>query len=466
MKSTKIKTVVKKRLADIITPVSIYLKIRDVYQNTILLESSDYSGNENSFSFICFQPIASFKTEKQEVTLRSNGHTEKHQITEEKQLISLLQSFIQSYKVEENTDIPVNGFFGYNTYDSVQFFETIKLKERNNPETEIPTIYYSLYKYIIAINHFHNELYLIENLFAEEESKLHEIESLLYNRNFAQYPFKTIGEENTPITNEEFVNMVTKGKEHCFKGDVFQIVLSRRFEQAFQGDEFNVYRALRSLNPSPYLFYFDYGNFRLFGSSPEAQLVIKNNKAYINPIAGTFLRTGDAKKDEELSKSLLTDAKENAEHIMLVDLARNDLSRSGTDVEIEKFKEIQFYSHVIHMVSKVKAELQNQTDSIKVFGDTFPAGTLTGAPKFKAMELIDKYEKTMRSFYGGSIGYLGFNGDINQAIIIRSFLSKNNKLFYQAGAGVVSESVEEKELQEVNNKLSALRKALKNAEQL
>jgi anthranilate synthase component 1 len=376
-----------------------------------------------------------------------------------------LNNFLSSFETLDN-NIPVNGIFGYNCYDAVQYFESIKFRSRPEDSEAIPEMRYSVYKYIIAINHFQNNLFIIENLLENESSEIDRIETLLSNRNYATFHFYSEGEEKSNISDKEYMEMVSKGKEHCFRGDVFQIVLSRQFKQGFRGDEFNVYRALRSINPSPYLFYFDYGSYKIFGSSPEAQLEIKGNKAYIHPIAGTFRRTGNDEHDKRLAEELSKDPKENAEHVMLVDLARNDLSRNASEVTVETYKEIQFYSHVLHMVSKVSGILPENTNHMKVLADSFPAGTLSGAPKFKAMELIDKIEKTARGYYGGSIGYIGFNGDFNHAIMIRSFLSKNNTLFYQAGAGIVSESVEEKELQEVNNKLMALKNAMIMAKEI
>ncbi|MFO7875629.1 MAG: anthranilate synthase component I family protein [Desulfovermiculus sp.] len=328
----------------------------------------------------------------------------------------------------------------------------------------IPEMKYGFYKYIIAINHLKNELQLIENLVDGEESSIDYIEDLIQNRNIAAYHFRTSGEEGTNMTDEQYMEIVDRGKEHCFRGDVFQIVLSRQFSQGFRGDDFNVYRALRSINPSPYLFYFDYGSFRLFGSSPETQIEVSDGKAYINPIAGTFRRTGDDEEDRELARQLADDEKENAEHIMLVDLARNDLSRTTSKVTVERYREIQFYSHVIHMVSKVSGVLRPDANTVKIMAESFPAGTLSGAPKYKAMELIDHYEGKLRGFYGGTIGNISLNGDINHAIMIRSFMSKNNTLYYQAGAGIVSESNRESELKEVGNKLAALKSAIEMAQ--
>lgn len=463
MKSMKVKTQTKQLLADIITPVSIYLKIRDEFPNAILLESSDYHGVENSYSFICLQSAATFIANDFKIEIKNpNNETERYAISDKNIVSQKLDEFIKQFEItpnDKNIKIP-NGIFGYSSYDAVQYFEDLKFKTPTQEAYKIPDLRYDFFKYIIAINHHKNDLTIIENVFENEDSQIEKIESLLYNRNFATYDFDTLDAEQTNMTDEDYMKIVEHGKYHCFRGDVFQIVLSRQFSQKFRGDDFNVYRALRSINPSPYLFYFDYGSYKIFGSSPEAQLEIKKEKAYINPIAGTFRRTGDDEKDEQLAKELAKDPKENAEHVMLVDLARNDLSRNSDNVKVETYREIQFYSHVLHMVSKVSGELTPDTNIIKVMADTFPAGTLSGAPKYKAMELINQYENQGRGYYGGCIGYIDFNGNFNQTIMIRSFLSKNNTLFFQAGAGIVSKSVKENELKEVNNKLAALKKAL------
>jgi anthranilate synthase component 1 len=356
--------------------------------------------------------------------------------------------------------------FGYVNFDAIQHFENISFTTDKKEEYQIPEVKYCFYKYVVAIDHHKNLIHMIENLLENETSQMDYIHHLLVNLNFSTAKFETIDNETSNITDDEYKNMVTKGKEHCYRGDVFQIVLSRQFAQNYRGDDFNVYRSLRSINPSPYLFYFDYGDYRIFGSSPEAQIRINKNKAYIHPIAGTFKRTGNDEQDRELAEKLSKDPKENAEHVMLVDLARNDLSRNADNVIVETYREVQFYSHVIHLVSQVSGEITNKTNLIKVLGETFPAGTLSGAPKYKAMELIDKYENQNRGYYGGCIGYLGFDRTLNHAIMIRSFLSKNNKLFYQAGAGIVADSQEENELQEVNNKLAALKKAIEMAKEI
>ncbi|MCU4154917.1 anthranilate synthase component I family protein [Carboxylicivirga sp. A043] len=470
MDTINIKTIatpIPANVADVTTPVSLYLKLRDAYPNTILLESSDYHGSSNSLSFICFNPLYEFVADKGQVK-QGEAHKELEpiEVTKEDNVPQLLDAFIKRFNVQNgNCPIKVNGLFGYSTFDAVQYFDTLSFKAEKKEQHSIPELRYTFYKYIVAFNHFTNQLYLIENLEDGESSSASLIIEEFYNRTIPSFQFKPSNNEVSNLTDDDFMKMVAKGKEHCFRGDVFQIVLSRQFRQQFAGDEFNVYRALRNINPSPYLFYFDYGAYKIFGSSPEAQLIIDNNVATINPIAGTFKRTGDDVKDQELAIQLSKDEKENAEHVMLVDLARNDLSRNCENVTVNTYKEVQYYSHVLHLVSDVSGELQEGSIASRVMADTFPAGTLSGAPKYKAMQLIDSIENQNRGYYGGCIGNIGLDGSFNQAIMIRSFLSKNNTLFYQAGAGVVSESKEENELQEVNNKLGALKKAIQLAEE-
>ena len=463
----KIRIHAKKLLADTYTPVSIYLKLRDHFGGAVLLESTDFRSMENCFSFIAVEPVATFKVQngKMEIRLQSDEVVTKNEVSGE-EVIATFYDFINQFDIENDTDYKgINGFFGHTGFDAVQYFDSLKF-DPSKRSTDLPDINYSLYKYVIAINHFKDELFIIQNSFAGETDTIEEIETLINNQSFGTYHFKLKGGEKSNLTDEEFKALVAAGKNHCQLGDVFQIVFSRRFTQQFQGDEFNVYRVLRSVNPSPYLFYFDYGNYKIFGSSPEAQMVIQNDIANVNPIAGTYKRTGDDEEDSKNAQLLLKDPKENAEHIMLVDLARNDLGKHAEKVYVKELKEIQFFSHVIHLVSKVEGKLAPTTNPIRVFGDTFPAGTLSGAPKYKAIQLINEYEKNNRGFYGGAIGYIGFNGEMNQAIVIRSFLSSKNTLNYQAGAGVVAASVEENELQEVNNKLGALKKALEEAEKI
>ncbi|MDR5591032.1 anthranilate synthase component I family protein [Christiangramia sp. SM2212] len=456
----------KKILADTITPVSIYLKLRDKYPNSLLLESSDYHASDNSFSYICCNPIASFRLENEVITTAfPDGSTEKLNVDSKISVPKEIQKFSQKFKVDSSEFKFINnGLFGYIAYDSVRYFENVEVS-RKEKDLQIPDIYYAVYQNIIAINHFKNEAYIFDHSY-NSESKIEEIEQLLKVKNFASYNFNRNEKPKSNLNDEEYKAMVDSAKEHCHRGDVFQLVLSRRFSQKFKGDEFNVYRALRNVNPSPYLFYFDYGNFKIFGSSPEAQLVVNKGRAEIHPIAGTFKRTGNDEKDAEIAKELAVDEKENSEHVMLVDLARNDLSRNGSDVKVENYREIQFFSHVIHLVSKVTGKIDTKVPTPQIVADTFPAGTLSGAPKPMALKLIEKFENVNRSAYGGAIGFMDFEGNFNHAIIIRSFVSKNHELHYQAGAGIVSESKSENELQEVYNKLGALTKALEIAEEI
>lgn len=465
MKTYPLHTNSKKLLADTFTPVSVYLKIRDKFPNSLLLESSDYHANDNSFSFICFNPIANFSIENNEITKQyPDNSIEKTDIKNQNVIEELSQFSKQFITKSETFKFINNGLFGYISYDAIQYFEKINIKEKSL-ENKIPLVQYAVYQNIIAINHFNNEAYIFCHSF-DNENNIAEIEQLLQNKSFASFSFKKENEVVSNLTDEEFKRNVALAKKHCLRGDVFQLVLSRRFSQEFKGDEFNVYRALRSINPSPYLFYFDYGNYKIFGSSPEAQIIIKDNVAEIHPIAGTFKRTGNDEEDAILAKKLTEDTKENSEHVMLVDLARNDLSRNCNEVKVEKYKEVQFFSHVIHLVSKVTGKLKNSNNFMNLVANTFPAGTLTGAPKVRAMELIEEIEQTNRSFYGGAIGFMDFKGNFNHAIMIRSFLSKNHKLYFQAGAGIVESSSEENETQEVYNKLSALQKALDLAENI
>jgi len=465
-KTYKIKTHYKKILADTLSPVSIYLKIRDKFPNSMLLESSDYHGNDNSFSYICCNPMASIKIHGNTLTKVFPDSTKESYRVENNEVTSEIHQFTTQFEIENDEDFKFinNGLFGYTSYDAVKYFETIDIASKEN-SIEIPEIQYAVYQNIIAINHFKNEAYIFSHCY-EKESNINELHHIITMDRFALYDFETINKIDSNLSDEEFKKHVEIAKTHCQRGDVFQLVLSRKFQQDFKGDDFNVYRALRSINPSPYLFYFDYGNFKIFGSSPEAQLVVKNKKAEIHPIAGTFARTGDDMKDTELAQKLVKDEKENSEHVMLVDLARNDLSRHCTDVTVENYREIQFFSHVIHLVSKVIGTVREKTSTIQIVADTFPAGTLSGAPKYKAMELIEKYEKTSRGFYGGAIGFMDFKGNYNHAIMIRTFLSKNQQLHWQAGAGIVSKSNSDNELQEVYNKLGALTKAIKLAENI
>ncbi|MCO6476480.1 MAG: chorismate-binding protein [Phaeodactylibacter sp.] len=463
----RIRTRVRRYLADTVTPVTLFLKARDRYTEPALLENNDFRSKEDCFSFLGFDVIGSFQVERGLVREQFPGESPREISVEDVSTVpNAMQRFLQRFDVQYESPYPgFNGLIGYTGFDGVQYFDTLQFDPQKR-KFNLPDIRYNLYRFILAINHFRDELFVLENLPEGEASRMEEVERLIRSQKFAAHEFRMYGEEASNLTDDQFMELVTIGKRHCQLGDVFQIVFSRQFSQSFTGDDFTVYRALRSINPSPYLFYADYGSYRIFGSSPETQMAVRDGVASVNPIAGTYRRTGDDIEDARKALELSKDPKENAEHIMLVDLARNDLGRHAVNVQVKELKDIHFFSHVIHLVSKVVGELEPSTNPVQVFGDTFPAGTLSGAPKYKAIELINKYENQNRSFYGGALGYINFNGEMNKAIVIRSFLSQNNVLYYQAGAGIVAASVEEKELQEVNNKLGALKKALVEAEKL
>lgn len=464
MRKYKLNSYHKKIIADTITPVEVYLKIRDVFPNSLLLESSDYRSSNNNFSFICFNEIGSIKIKDFVLEEKfPDGKTSSEKLKQSPNIPDIIHKYLDNFDIDQNEHTFVNnGLFGFVSHEAIKYFENISLSE-DKEDLNIPDIFYGLYQNIIAISLYNHEAHIFCNSF-DKENNIETIENILISKSYPVFNYNNIGEKTSDISDNDFIEYVNKAKSHCKRGDVFQLVLSRRFKQKFEGDEFNVYRSLRSINPSPYLFFFDYGDFKIFGSSPEAQIIINDRIAEIHPIAGTFKRTGNDINDKKIAEDLFKDPKENSEHVMLVDLARNDLGRNGNNVKVEKNKEIQFYSHVIHLVSKVTARLKKNSKTFQVVADTFPAGTLSGAPKHMALKLIDKYEKVNRNFYGGAIGYIDFKGNFNHAIIIRSFLSQNNILNYQAGAGIVIDSQPEKELQEVYNKLGALDKALKNAE--
>ena len=457
-------TASKKIIGDLNTPVSVYLRVRDAYPQSALMESSDYHDNKNSRSFIGLHPIASISVAHGIGTAKyPDGKTVSKPITAEYDTAQCINEFLSQFHVEGNNS-DYCGLYGYTSFNAVRYFENINVKDETLDKNDAPDILYILYKDYIVFDHFNNELTLIELLQDGEQDDLDVLERDVNHRPFQQYGFKAVGDCTSTLTDDEHRANIRRGIQHCLRGDVFQIVLSRRFIQRYEGDDFKLYRALRSINPSPYLFYMDFGGFRIFGSSPETHCRIENRTAYIDPIAGTTRRTGDAEQDRQNALYLKNDPKENAEHVMLVDLARNDLSRNCHGVKVDFYKDMQFYSHVIHLVSRVSGTLDDNADPIRSFIDTFPAGTLSGAPKVRAMQLISEYEPHNRGAYGGCIGSIGFNGNINQAITIRTFVSRNGELWFQAGGGIVAKSNVEYELQEVNNKLGALRKAIDYAE--
>lgn len=459
-------------LADLYTPVGVYMRLRDIYPQSALMESSDYHGTENSRSFIGVHPIASIavghgvvtatypdgRVEEKELPAFGEGKGEKCKLA----ISKAFNDFIQAFHVEgEGSECC--GLYGFTTFNAVRYFENIPVKDTTMEKNDAPDIYYIMYKNIIVFDHFNNTMQLIT---LGEEAELDALMKAINKANVKPYDFHPVGETASTLSDEEHKANIRRCIQHCLRGDVFQIVVSRRFVQKYEGDDFKLYRALRSINPSPYLFYFDFGGFRIFGSSPETHNRIVGDKAFIDPIAGTTKRTGNMEQDRKAAEFLRNDPKENAEHVMLVDLARNDLSRNCHGVKVDFYKDMQFYSHVIHLVSRVSGTLDEQADHIKAFIDTFPAGTLSGAPKVRAMQIISELEPHNRGAYGGCIGFIGLNGDLNQAIVIRTFISRNGELWFQAGSGVVAKSNDQYELEECNNKLGALTKAIHIAEEL
>ena len=456
-------TTSKTILADLYTPVGVYMRLRDLYPQSALMESSDYHEKDNSRSFIGIDPMASVAIGHGMATVTyPDGSSFQHEVNKEYRSDKAIHQLIDCIAVSGD-DAKTCGLFGYTSFNAVRYFEDINVKDETQAKNDAPDLLYILYKVVIVFDHFNNTLKIVS---LDGEAKLDEVMRAMNKANVKAYDFHPVGDVRSALTDDEHRENIRHGIKHCLRGDVFQIVLSRRFIQSYEGDDFKLYRALRSINPSPYLFYFDFGGFRIFGSSPETHCRIEGRKAYIDPIAGTTKRTGDAEADRKGAEYLRNDPKENAEHVMLVDLARNDLSRNCHGVKVDFYKDLQYYSHVIHLVSRVSGELDNGADPIKAFIDTFPAGTLSGAPKVRAMQLISDYEPHNRGAYGGCIGYIGLDGSLNQAITIRTFVSRNGELWFQAGGGIVAKSDVEYELQEVNNKLGALRKAIIKAAEL
>ena len=463
MATFKFHTSSKTILADMYTPVGVYMRLRDLYPQSALMECADYHDAANSRSFIGINPIASVAIAHGVATVSyPDGSTMQYEVNKDYRSDKAIHALIDNIQVEGD-DAAVCGLFGYTSFNAVRYFEDIAVKDETQAKNDAPDVLYILYKTVIVFDHHNNMLTVVTLGDADN------IDAVLKAMNKASvqaYDFHPVGDVRSTLTDDEHRENIRKGIQHCMRGDVFQIVLSRRFIQRYEGDDFKLYRALRSINPSPYLFYFDFGGFRIFGSSPETHCRIAGKKAYIDPIAGTTKRTGDAEADKQGAEYLRNDPKENAEHVMLVDLARNDLSRNCHNVKVDFYKDLQYYSHVIHLVSRVSGQLDEGADPIKAFIDTFPAGTLSGAPKVRAMQLISAYEPHNRGAYGGCIGVIGLDGSLNQAITIRTFVSRNNELWFQAGGGIVAKSDVEYELQEVNNKLGALRKAIEKAEKL
>jgi len=461
----------KQYLADVHTPVAIYNKLRDIYPGSLLFESADYHDRSDNKSFICLEPIAEFSAKRNAYQIQFPDELlEKGQATESREILSKLKHFVGSFKATAS-ELPLNtqGIWGYSSFESVQYMEDIDLGSNREEVKDNPDLMYQFFRFIIIFDHFKKELFIVEhgvNSEPTDENGIDRIHSIIQSNNFTHFHFQTEGEVKSNLTDDEYRTMVSRGVAHCKRGDTFQVVLSRAFQQKYKGDDFTLYRCLRSVSPSPYLFYLDYGDFKIFGSSPESQLQVHGGVAAINPIAGTVKRGVNMEEDRQKADSLKNNPKEMSEHVMLVDLARNDLSKNNEAVEVETYAEVQYFAQVIHMVSKVSGKVDAAKTGLDIYSDTFPAGTLSGAPKYRAMQIIAENEKTTRNFYGGAVGFFGFDGSVNTAIIIRSVLVKNNTLVYQAGAGIVSDSTPEGELQEVFHKVRSIQMAIQKANEL
>ena len=466
----KIYTQHQEYLADLHTPVAVYNKLRDHYPGALLFESADYHDRTKNKSFICIDPIANFEAKRKNYSYQIDGQEPViKEATEGKEVLASLQAFMGTF-ISAPTDFPIEtmGLWGYSAFESVQYFEDIELNSRADVIKDNPDLKYQLFRYTIIFDHFKKSMYIVEHAFSDtkDSSGIDQVYATIQASSYSHFHFNTVGEETSNTSDSRYMAMVESGIQHCKLGNTFQVVLSREFRQEFKGDDFTLYRCLRNVSPSPYLFYLDYGDFKILGSSPESQLRVSDNIATINPIAGTVRRGDNIEDDRAKAEALRANPKEMSEHVMLVDLARNDLSKSSSKVEVETYAEIQYFSQVIHLVSKVNGQLNEDKKGIDIYADTFPAGTLSGAPKYRALQIIDEEESITRNFYGGAVGFFGFNGQVNHAIIIRSILSKNNTLVYQAGAGIVIESSPEGELEEVNNKVRAIRLSIEKANQL
>jgi len=447
---------------DFHTPVSAYLRLRDASDRSILMESSDYHTGRDSRSFIALEPFAEVGV-AHGVGFQSfpDGSRTEKPVTAAYPADKLVREFMRAFQFDNNRV----SLWGFTSFNAVRYFENIPVKDETRSENDAPDLLYILFRFTLEFDHFRNRLTLHELVPDGEEPQAARVERLLGRAATNLYDFRPVGEVSSPLSDEQHRENIRRGIAHCLRGDVFQVVLSRRFVLRYEGDDFQLYRALRSINPSPYLFYMDFGGYRILGSSPETHCRIEGGRAYIDPIAGTTRRTGDDAADARGAEFLRNDPKENAEHVMLVDLARNDLSRNCHGVQVDFYKELQYYSHVIHLVSRVSGALDEGADPVRAFFDTFPAGTLSGAPKVRAMQIISELEPHNRGAYGGCVGSISFDGSLNQAITIRSFVSRGGELWFQAGGGIVAGSDPEYELQEVNNKLGALRSAIELAAQ-
>lgn len=461
--------------ADLLTPVLAYLRIRSKGDFSFLLESVEGIGRLARYSFIGHSPSATIISDDEKLVISSD----KGMKEESSNLLAYLSNQVDSFKHPEIDDLPdfTGGIVGYLGFEVVAEIEK-NINFNNVKMDQFPEAMLGLFDSIIAFDHYKHRIILITNIFVREGSDLEElynnakkkIEDLkLIIQKPVELPetFQLTGTINNEINVSNFQNKIEKIKNNIYEGDVFQLVLSERFSSDYEGDLVNLYRSLRIINPSPYMYIFEFNkDLTIIGTSPEDLLKVQNSKATILPIAGTRRRGNTETEDIELEKDLLSDEKEIAEHTMLVDLARNDLGRvcKHNTVKLTEKMTIHRFSHVMHIVSRVEGELNNKSNCIDALKASFPAGTVSGAPKIRAIQLINEYEEVSRGPYAGSVGYIDFKGNLDMCIAIRTLFADGKNIYWQAGAGIVADSKPELELREIKNKSAVLESALKYAE--
>lgn len=465
---------VNRRLsADLLTPVSALLALRQHSHHAFLLESVEGGENMARYSFLGRNPYRIVRSVGREVTVEQ-VRSQETVTASEANVFDVLRRFMDEFIEVKLSGLPRFrcGAVGYLGYDNVRLIEHLP-----NPPTDdvnLPDAIWCFYDTLAVFDRVKHQIVLIANVFITPDSdlddeytqateRIHDLERDLQSPFHSPDPVKLGSEQLTSnFAREDFEAVVTEAKQRIYEGDIFQVVLSQRFSLSFEGDPFNLYRALRQINPSPYLFYLDLGEVSLIGSSPEVLVRVEDRRAELLPIAGTRPRGQTPEEDEQLAQDLLLDAKERAEHLMLVDLGRNDLGRISKlgSVTVDRYAYVERYSHVMHIVSSVSGTLRDDMTTIDVLQACFPAGTVSGAPKVRAMEIIDELEPTRRGIYAGAVGYIDFSGNMDMCIAIRTMVVQEDHIFIQAGAGIVADSIPTLEYEETKNKARALRQAL------
>lgn len=451
------------------TPVSAYIKLGSELPSC-LLESIEGEKKIARYSFLVLAPTLIFQSKNNSVALKYHGKPERSFKVDNP--LDYLKKILTDDKLSHDKSLPrlSGGAIGYIAYDYVKKIE--KIPDIKKPGLSLPELYFIFPKFIVAFDHLKQKIKIIRLVSPYEKisykNACNDIEKLikeLSNPILIKTRHSGMGTVKSATDREKFLSSVVKAKKYIKDGDIIQTVLSQRLETEFKGDPFEIYRALRILNPSPYMYYFNLGKIKIIGASPEILVRLEDGTANVRPIAGTRPRGKDNADDKKLQAELLNDEKEKAEHLMLVDLGRNDLGRvcSFDSVKLTKFMNIEKYSHVMHIVSDVVGKLKPSADAFKLFDATFPAGTVSGAPKIRAMEIIEELEPTKRGLYAGAVGYFDYNGNMDFAINIRTIIMKGEKAYIQAGAGIVADSVPEKEYEETLNKARGLIKAIEMA---